>query len=241
MKRRLERLRQRAEELGRLAAEAHSVVPESAPGVDESECVRIRLGPDRVPLQIQIRERWQDRLDADALADAVMDANTDAVRRAYRAWSDRLDESGWWRRQRDADEMPERRPMPMASPPPREPRTGHIPEDPEMGERILRLLQDTRRSASDRGPVEVEGSNDSGSVSVRLSVGGLAGCVIDEGWARHRCGDDIATALSHALRRARRRLDSPRPGLLEADALISEALTALTACTGTEPAGSGER
>jgi DNA-binding protein YbaB len=237
---RLERLRQRAEESGRLASEAHTTAPESTEGLDASGCVRIVLGPDRLPLRIHIRDRWQDRLDAGSLADAVMDANNDAVRSAYRIWSDRLDDTGWWRRQRAAEETPERRTMPAASPP-LTPRARHVPEDPEMGERILRLLHDTRRNASQPEPADGTGSNDSGTVSILLSLGGLAGCVIDEGWARHRHGDDLAAALSHALRQARRRLASPRPGLREAGALIGEALAALAAFAGTGPSGDYER
>ncbi|MEU8661509.1 hypothetical protein [Actinoplanes philippinensis] len=240
MIRRLEHLRQRAEEWGRLALETRTVAAEGTEGLDASGCVRIVLGPDRLPIRFHVREGWQDRLDASSLAGAVMDANNEAIGSAYRIWSDRLDDTGWWRRQRKSDEAAERRTMPVASPP-RTPRARLGPEDPEMGERILRLLHDARRTATRPEPAETTGSNDNGTVSIRLSPGGLAGCVIDEDWARHRRGDALATALSDAVRQARRHLTSPRLGLREADALIGEALAALAALAGTVPDGDSER
>lgn len=230
---RLERLRQRAEELGRLASEAHTTAPESTEGLDASGCVRIVLGRDRLPVRIHIRDRWQDRLDAGSLADAVMDANTDAVRNAYRTWSDHLDDSGWRRRRREADETAGPRTTPL-------PQSRCLLEDPELGERVLRLLQDTRRNAS-QPPAQVEGTDTSGSVRIRLASGGLAGCVIAEGWARHRRGDEITVTLSHALQQASRRLTSTQPALHQADSLIGEALAALASLVETTPAGGDKR
>lgn len=231
---RLRRLQQRAERLGRLAGELRAVTPAVQEGRDTSGYVSVVLGPERLPVEIRIRDRWQERLDPARLGPAVMEANTDSLLGGMLVGAHRLDESGWWRRQQDADSIdwptatPARVPLPAA-------RTGRAPDDPELNERVLRFARAARERAVRPSPESVEGADDSGAVIIRLDPGGLIDCRIDETWARHRDGGTIGVRISQAVRRASAGLVSPRSAFSEAAAIVEDALSALQSLADTDP------
>lgn len=190
------------------------------------------LGPERLPIEIRIRDRWQEELDPAQLGTAVMEANNDSRWEGMRVGTHRLDESGWWRKQWDADSI--HWPNTTAG-------TGRPPDDPEFNERVLRFARAARERAARPSPESAEGSDDSGAVTIRLGPGGLIHCRIDETWARHRDGGTIGARISQAVRRASADLVSPRPAFSEAAAIVDDALAALRSLADPDPARGGAR
>lgn len=237
---RLRRLQQRAQQLGRLADQLRVAAPAVQEGRDTSGCVSVVLGADRLPIEVRIREPWQEWLEPERLGPAVMEANTDSLQEALRFCSARLDESNWWRAQRDADSIRRAETAPALAPSRVVP-TGRAGDDPELNERVLRFARSARVNAARPAPKPVEGTDDSGAVIVQIGPGGLIACRIDETWARHRDGGTVSARVSQAIRRAKAGLESPRPALAEAGVIIDDALAALLALTDVRTAHAGVR
>ncbi|MEU4564889.1 hypothetical protein AB0F72_41465 [Actinoplanes sp. NPDC023936] len=222
----LQQLQQRATQLGQLAGELASAVPERSEGYDVSGRVLVVLGPDGLPTEIRVREGWQERLEPDQLGAAILDAASDAGQSAVRTLAGRLDESRWWRRQRDADEgveNPDEKPLVR-------PFLGRPQHDGEFNEQIMNALHASVRQARQPCPsVEVTGTDTGQHVAVTLTGGGIAGCIIDPWWARDRTGSAITESVSTALRRALHDLAAPAHPSAELDALVGDALSTLNA------------
>ncbi|GGN80403.1 hypothetical protein GCM10010112_55920 [Actinoplanes lobatus] len=226
---RLQRLQQRATQLGQLATELASAAPERSEGYDASGRVFVELGRDGLPADIQVQDRWQDRLEPEQLGQAILDANHDAGEAATRAWTGSLDESHWWRRRQDADAGPQQGPFQRNGPLPRLP-MGRPQLDGEFNEKIMRALRVTVNQANQPAPVvEVEGTDDGHHVVLTLNAAGLSECFIEPDWARNRMAGLITEGLLTALRRARRKLPPSGHAGADLDALIGDALATLNA------------
>ncbi|SDT80898.1 hypothetical protein [Actinoplanes derwentensis] len=231
----LQRLHQQVDRLGVLAGELTAAIPQRSEGNDPTGAVSVVLGSAGLPLEIRVRGGWDRRIEPEALGAAVMGACNDAVRQAMRAWTDRLDDDRWWRRQRDAEDEPYAGPVPYALPP-----GGRVQVDAEFSEPILQALH-TAGSRAGEPPASVEGRYDGRNVIVRLGAGGLAGCEIDPGWARRRDGATITAALGGALADARSQVAEPgRQAPTGVDAALHDALATLADLAGQVP-NRGER
>lgn len=102
----IRQLHQRAEQVGRLTGDLAAATPQRSEGTDVTGWVIVVLGSDGLPAEIRVRDGWHQRVDPDRLDAAVMDAHSDALRQAMRAFTRRLDDTSWWRRQKDADHFP---------------------------------------------------------------------------------------------------------------------------------------
>ncbi|MBW6438209.1 YbaB/EbfC family nucleoid-associated protein [Actinoplanes hulinensis] len=226
---RLQRLQQRAAELGQLASELASAAPERSEGYDASGRVSVVLGRDGLPTDIQVRDRWQDRMEPEQLGQAVLDATHDAGQAATQAFTGSLDERRWWRRRQEADAGPQEGPFRSNGPVPRSP-VGRRQLDGEFNEKIMRTLRATASQANEPSPVvEVEGTDDGHHVMLTLNSGGLSECFIEPDWARNRTASLITDGLLTALRRARRKLPPSDGVKADLDALIGDALATLNA------------
>ncbi|BAL85564.1 hypothetical protein AMIS_3440 [Actinoplanes missouriensis 431] len=222
---RLQQLQQRTTQLGQLAAELASAVPECSEGCDASGRVLVVLGRDGVPAEIRVRDRWQERLEPDQLGAAVLDAAADAGQSAIRALTGRLDESRWWRRQRDADEGTIQDEEPLVRPP-----LGRPQHDGEFNEQVMNALHASVREAGQpHTALEATGTDSGQHVAVTLTGGGIVGCFVDPWWARDRTGSAITESVSAALRRARRDLATPAHPSAQLDTLVGDALATLNA------------
>src|SRR4051812_37940963 len=96
--RRLHRLQAQTAKLGLLTRQLAAAIPARTEGSDPTGCVLVTLGRDGIPADIRVRDGWQQRLQPEQLAGAVLDAHADAVQRAMRTCTDALDDGGWWRR-----------------------------------------------------------------------------------------------------------------------------------------------
>jgi hypothetical protein len=168
------------------------------------------------------------RLEPERLGAAVLEANTDAVQRAMRAWTEQMDDSDWWRRRADADrtaasggEVPE---LPY----------GQRRESADLAEDVLTSLQAVERQPP--GPVVPdEGVDDGRQVAIQVGPGGLTGCAINARWAARTGSSSINAAVSSALQRAlAKRYAAPRPGG-DIDAVLCDALATLTSFTVQPP------
>ncbi|MBB2945345.1 hypothetical protein FB565_005078 [Actinoplanes lutulentus] len=225
---RLQRIQQRVNQLGQLTRELASAAPEESEGYDASGCVLVLLGRDGLPVDIRVRDQWQERLEPEELGSAVLDASSAAGQAATRAWAGSLDNSRWWTRQRDADEYAgeansQSREQPSGLGP------GRPQPDGEFNEQVMRALRESVDQASRPQPADDTDGVDGGHhVAVRLNSGGLTECFIEPQWARNRTGGTITEALSTALWRARHGLPSAAHRSAELDALVSDALATLT-------------
>lgn len=234
MMRQLQQLQRQAEQLGQLARDLAAATPRRSEGTDATGWVRIVLGPDGFPVEIRIRDGWQQRLEPERLGTAVREANTDAVQRAMRAWTDQLDDAGWWRRRADLEEtvapgdgVPD---MPY----------GQRRESADLAEEALASLQ-MAQAQPNLPVVSDEGTDDGRRIVVQLGSGGLTGCTIDAGWAARSATSSINAALSSALQRAAaKRSATPRPSG-EIDAMLGDALATLRSFTLQPPNQGGNR
>ncbi|BCJ44840.1 hypothetical protein GCM10010168_16530 [Actinoplanes ianthinogenes] len=228
-------LQQRVEALGRLAQELGAATPQWSEGSDPTGWVHVVLGPNGLPAEIRVRDKWQQRLEPEQLGVAVMEAHREAVRQAMRVLTRRLDDTHWWSRERDLDEYPEDflgQSSPATSPSPLS--GGRVHNDVEYGEDVLKALQAVQRRADEVPPATkgAEGRDDGRHVVVRLGVGGMTGCEIEPRWARNCDGTRISTALAVALKRAKSEIDAPETNAgSDVDTLLSDALATLTAFT----------
>jgi DNA-binding protein YbaB len=234
MMRQLQQFQRQAEQLGQLARDLAAATPRRSDGTDATGGVRIVLGPDEFPVEIQIRDGWQQRLEPDRLGAAVLEANTDAVQRAMRAWTEQLDDSGWWRRRADVDGtaasgdgVPD---LPY----------GQRRESADLAEDVLASLQAVQRQPVVPA-IPDESVDDGRHVAVQVGPGGLTGCTIDPGWAARSNSSSINAALSSALQRAAAKHSAtPRPNG-KIDATLGDALATLTSFTLHPPAQGGTR
>ncbi|GAA1608300.1 hypothetical protein [Actinoplanes couchii] len=227
----MQRLHQRADRFGRLAAGLTAAIPQRSEGCDPTGRVSVILDPAGLPVEITVRGGWEDRIEPEDLGAAVMGAYHDGVRQALRTWADRLDDEHWWRRQRDSEQATFDEPAVGRA----IPSSGRVRDDAEFSEPVLRALH----TAGDQpaNAVESTAGADSGDpVVIRLGPGALLGCEIDPNWARPRDGATITAALRTTLTSARHRVadavPKPDPGV---DAALHDAWATLAALTGDLP------
>ncbi|MEV0902378.1 hypothetical protein [Actinoplanes sp. NPDC049802] len=227
-------LLQQAESLSRLASELTTAVPPRPEGNDPTGYVTVVLGLDGLPAEVRVRDGWHRRIEPEQLGAAVLAANNDAVRGAVRALTDSLDDGGWWRHVREADEDEEDA----------DPRTARLPEPPagrahhdlDFNEQVLKTLQNVRQHVDVGAQPSMEGSDDGRHVTVRLGAGGMTGCEIDPRWARDRDSGTVNAALARALTRARGDGGSKLwERVAETDALVNDALATLRSLTQSPP------
>jgi hypothetical protein len=229
---RLGQLQAKVARIGEVAGRLAAAVPTRAEGCDASGSVEIVLAGDGIPDTITVRNGWDRRLEADGLAAAVMDANTEAIRSGMTAWGNQLDDTRWWAQRADLDEND---PQPPANSP-------SLPEgiarDPNaLAEDVLKALHNVQRPPA--APARGEGSDSGRHVVVVLEGAGLADCSVQSDWAARRDGDTITAALNQALRAAKRAMPgrpAPATGL---DALLGDALATLRSVT-QQPSAGGE-
>jgi DNA-binding protein YbaB len=225
MIRRMEQMQVQAAELGQLAAGLAAAAPRQAEGVDTSGWVQVAVGADGLPRTIRIRNGWNQRLEPERLAEAVMQAHGDAVSTATRAWSSQLTDDGWVRR-RERMEHPAPDVSGQAGPvlP-----HGAVRETSALAEDVLAALH--RVQQPPQAPAEGEGSDQARHVTVRVGQGGLLDCRIEPGWAARFDGDAITAALTTAVRAARTALPAPSAPDATAGDLAADALATLRALT----------
>jgi DNA-binding protein YbaB len=229
MTHRLRQLQQRAERLGRVANDLAAAAPSRAEGSDPTGCVQVSVGSDSLPTDIRVRDRWQERLEAESLAEAVLDAYTDALRTKQRLWARQLDETGWWRQRHVEGIRPAGAPLP--APAGGRPRDG----DPEFGEQILKAAQNARQQATQDPVQTAQGSDPGRHVTVRLGPGGLTTCDINPRWASNSSGTTLSSALTTALRRAKHDLASLPGSTGELDDLLRDSLATLSEVARNQP------
>lgn len=215
-----DQLQQQAARLGRLAHNLAVAVPQRAEGRDATGWVRLLLDRDGTPTEIKVRDGWQHRVRPQRLADAVLDANTDAARQALQQWLTAVNDAGW-RHGSNVENDAERTSLPTTELP-----SGHARGSNELAEQATHRLREARTGQTST-PV-AEGRDDGEHVTVRLAPGGLVGCTIEPDWAVHRDGVTISSALATALRRAVERRPAPPRGQ---DSLIGDALANLISLT----------
>jgi len=234
MMRQLQQFQRRAEQLGQLAKDLSAATPQRSDGTDATGWVRVALGPDGFPVDIRIRDRWQERLEPERLGAAVVEANADAVQGATRAWADQLDDSGWWSHRADMDATADSGSDVTELP------YGERRESTDLTEEVLASLQAVQRQQPD--PAVPDSVMDVGRhITIQVGPGGLTGCTIDPRWAMHSDANSINAALSSALQRAAaKRSATPRPGA-EIDAMLGDALATLRSLTTQPPDQGGYR
>jgi DNA-binding protein YbaB len=228
MVRRLQQLQRQAAQLDQLAKDLAAAAPQWSQGTDTTGSVRITLDADGIPTTIRIHNDWSRSLDADSLGQAVVDANTDALRGAMHAWTDRLDSNGWWMRRADLDHAPDDQAGLITAHPADLP-SGSEREPTELVESVMTALHAAQKQLPAPADV-VTGSDAGGQVTITLGAGGLTGCEIDAGWASRHDGSTISAALSTALRQAvAHRVPLPRDAGM--DPLLGDALATLASLT----------
>ena len=234
----LARLQRRTAELAHLARDLGEAIPAHVEGSDATGWVLIVLGRDGLPTQIRVREGWRQRLEPDRLADAVLDANSDAMQRAMQGWTTAVDDGGWWRRRRDLEGDPTAE-TPFASRhlPPLPP--GQARDGNELAEQVIRTLHDAQTPQTTPAAVG-EGHDDGQHITVQISPAGLAGCTIDPDWAQRQDGAFLSAALSTALRRATVQRPVPSWPGAQVHSLVGDAFATLTYLTQT-PTEGGDR
>jgi hypothetical protein len=237
--RHVERLRRQASELGELARDLGATVPEHVEGSDPTGSVLVVLGRHGLPADIRVREGWRQRLEPERLASAVLDAHSDAAQRAMRAWSNVVDDRGWWRRRADLEYVVAEEPAQASRSVP-EPPLGQVRDSNELAEEVMRKLRDAQAPQT-ASPTSAEGQDDGKHVTIQITSGGLASCAIEPDWARHHDGPAISGALSTALRRAVAGHPAPPSAGAEPDSLIADALATLMNLTATPPDPGGTR
>lgn len=227
----LQLLHQRVNRLRRLAGELTAAIPQQSEGSDSTGRVSVFIGPAGLPVEIRVHEGWERRLGPEELGAAVMDAYDDAVRRAMHAWAGRLDDTRWWRRQRDEEEEPDASSAPL---PPLS-MDGRVRANVQFSEPVLQALHAAGRRVGEP-TASTEASDDGGNTIIRLGAGGLTGCEISPDWARNREGATISAALARALMNASRQAAEVRrelhPGL---DMGLVDALATLSALSDHSP------
>ena len=204
------------QQMGRRAHDLVAAAPSRTEGNDATGRVRLVIGPDGVPVEIRVQDGWSTHLEPSRLGAAVLEASSDAVRRALRMWSDALDDTG--------------RPAPADSPA----QPGRERDVNDLAEEAIGALQ--RAQAAPVAAPESAGSDDGRHVTVRIGPGGLVACVVDADWAQGRDGASLTAALSTALQRAVTHRAAPATGSPAEDALAT-----LTAITRPAPTEGGER
>ncbi|WP_250000236.1 hypothetical protein [Actinoplanes sp. M2I2] len=231
------RLQRQAAELGQLARDLGSTIPRSVEGSDPTGWVVVVLGRDGMPTEVRVREGWQQRLGPGQLADAVLGANNDALRRAMETWTRAVDDDGWWRRRADveatAGESSEAhvRDSEQATP------FGQTRDENDLAEEVLSKLR-AAQSRQPGTPAKAVGQDDGKHVTVELALGGLTACAIEPDWAKNRAGTSISSALAVALRRAAARYLSPSAEA-QPDSLVGDALATLRSLTAGPPTQGG--
>ena len=228
----LQQLRQRIAEVGRLAREMAEGAPHHVEGSDATGWVRIVVGRGGLPHQIRVREGWQQRLEPEQLASAVIEANSDAMQRAMRAFVSAMDDGGWWGRRAAVDEMTDGYPAHGSQASPELP-VGNARDVNDLAEEVMLKLHRVQTSPA-ASPASVEG-HDEGHVSIQLGPGGLTACTIAPDWAKHRAGAAISAALSTAVRRAVATYPPLQPAGAEPDTFLGDALATLSSLAATPP------
>ena len=234
----LSQLGRRTAVLAQLTRDLAEAIPAHVEGSDATGRVLVILGRDGMPTQIRVRQGWPQRLVPERLANAVLDANSDAVQRCMRTWTTAVDDDGWWRRRTDLEVNPDAE-QPFASrPPPRLP-AGQVRDSNDLAEEVLGRLHDAQ-SAPVKPLSAVEGRDDGRHVMVQLSSAGLTACTIDPDWAQQQDGVSISAALATALQRASAKRPASTPVGSRADDLIGDALATLISLT-SSPLQGGNR
>ncbi|HEX5201594.1 MAG TPA: hypothetical protein VFW27_16800 [Actinoplanes sp.] len=222
--RHLTRLQRQAAQLARgLAAGA----PHHAEGSDSTGTVHIRLGPNGIPAEIRIRAGWRERLEPGRLAEAVIEANTDAVRHAMQALELAAEPKPSFDHQEETQADPD-----ITMP------AGHVRDSNQLAEDAIEHLR-AAQAQSAAAPPTVQGQDDTRHVTVRLAPGGLTACTIAPDWAKHHDGPAISAALAAALHDAAGKLPAGPPAALHRDDLVGDALATLISLTATPPRQGG--
>lgn len=210
-------IQQRTAELEQRVADLAVAMPRQVEGSDPTGSVFIVLDHTGTPTEIRVQDGWQLRLKPELLADAVLDANADAVRSAMLTLLTAMSGAGG------------RRPRTTVSR--ADPSLGHARDDSELVEDVLHRLQDAQKLPA--SSTSTTGRDDGKHVTVQLAADGLTACVIEPHWAERHDGVALSVALSTALRRAIvTRPVLPSAGL-RPDTLIDDALATLALLTAT--------
>lgn len=229
-------LQHSAAELGRLTRELAAAAAQPIEGSDSTGWVHVVLGPNGTPTQIRIREGWQQRVDPTRLANAVIDANGDALQRAMQTWTVAMQDSGWWRRQAafetDAAESTAGASQPLPF--------GHARDVNDLAEQALSQLQAAQSPQAPSSAPE-EGRDDGQHVTIQIASDGLRTCTIEPAWAARHSGSAISAALTTALQRAVEKRSPQLSPRVEPDALLGDALATLASLTAIPPHQGGNR
>ena len=222
MLRQLQALQERADQLSALARGLSRSAPERADGSDATGWVKVVLDGTGLPVEIQVRNGWEQRVESDRLAARIIEAHADAINQGMRAWSQSLDDNRWHFQRNiftsgegstDSGEQPR---VPA----------GERREVSELAEVVISRLQSAQQETLP-GPSAVEGRDDGRHVTIRLESGGTASCSIDPQWVVRRSGDVITSALMTALRRARAKLATENKSTVGVDGLVGDVLATL--------------
>lgn len=219
-----------------LITEAQARAPQHSEGADQSNAVRVVLGPDGLPTSFRVQRDWNRRIEPAAFGGAVLEACQAALGERLAAWTRTLQDHGWKAR---ADRLhgglddPAARleqgrvPLAFGHPGPAvRPRPlGDVTEDVFTAfDNVSRLTQQPPP------PARGTGSAGGGKLTITLSSTGLTSCGADPRWVSHQTAAQLMNALSAALCAAKQDLASTPPSPAPAsglDRLLAEALALL--------------
>ncbi|MCX4746689.1 hypothetical protein OG455_14370 [Kitasatospora sp. NBC_01287] len=219
-------------------AATQEALPRRAEGTDRSKTVTVLIGPDDLPLSIEVGPDWSRRLRPAELGGAVVEAGQRAVVQRLAGWQEEAGRAAW---QAVPSELPDGG-GPVAEPPvaeaPPADLTALLGDLSQVAPRPLEelvedVLDSLDQAAAPPAPVEGRGSDQAGRLTLVLSPGGLTACELDESWAAERSSAELNRALARALAQAHSGLaDALRAArdrtATGPDALLREALALLS-------------
>ncbi|MCU1431424.1 MAG: hypothetical protein JWP95_529 [Actinotalea sp.] len=224
----LARIREQADQVAATMRSVRASLPEESSGTDAQGAATVDLDTAGLPVGVRVVDDWQQRVGADALAAAVVEAGSTAARVQGEHLAAALEDPAW------------QQARPTAAPPAPAPVAVQAVTDPRPLDELAESLIGEMR-AMRVGPLTLDapptgvGKAADGAVVVRLAQSGLAGCEITPAWAERQTGTAISLALGSAVAAARVDLlsaieSSPAAGTSRRlDGLLSEAMAHLSA------------
>lgn len=197
----LRELERRAGAIHDAFAEANAKAPSRAEGTDRTGTVRVVVGADGLPAEIEVAPGWQEVLAETEFGRAVGDAFAAATRSRMAIWSHAITTSGWRERVEDLRDDAGR-PRSAAVDPPA---VDASPADAwrRPFEDVLEdVLRDDVPVATAPAPTGT-GRDDSGRLVLTVAASGLVSCEAPAHWLSFQNAAALNSALARAIASAR--------------------------------------